>query len=623
LRRHPHPPPLAEVSAPALERLRQRVEQLEPAASADPGAAAVFMELHRVLDDLHIQRELLDSTRRRLEVEREQLAELFRLAPDGYLVTDPAGIIQEANRAACALLGEPEGGLAGMSLVEFLTSARRPLLERRLAALRRGEEGAAWEMRFSPRHGRYVDAEVAAGPVHDDCGGVVGVRWMLRDLTATRRAESAARRLWEEQAAREHAQAAERRNAFLAEAGELLAASLDYEGTLASVARLAVPRIADSCVAYVLEDDGRVRRLGVAHADPAREQALRAMLERRPFDPRSLVRPVARVLRTGEAELIPEIRARDGGAPFGVEEAEGSAGDLAPRSLLVVPLRVRDRTLGALSLGWSETGKYTPDDLWLARKLAERAALAIENARLHREARRASEAKSEFLAAMSHEFRTPLTAIVAFAELMVAGIPQPIEGVPLQQAERIQGAARHLSELIEQVLTFSRLDSERERAQAEPVDLGELARDTAALVQPLAEQKGLLMEVDVPLHGPVVQTDANKVRQVLFNLLGNAVKFTERGQVRLAVHPAPGGVTLEVHDTGEGIAPAELDRIWEPFWQAARPEVGRPPGTGLGLGIVRKLVRVLGGEIHVRSDPGRGTAFVVRLPAASADGRGV
>ncbi|WP_420125634.1 ATP-binding protein [Longimicrobium sp.] len=620
MRRHSHPPVPSDAPVPDVERIRQRVEQLQPAAGG-AAAAAVFAELHRVLDDLHIQRELLDSTRRRLQVEREQLAELFRLAPDGYLVTDPYGVIQEANRAACTLLGEPEGGLAGEALAAYLTPARRPQLERRLAGLRRGEEGAAWEMRLSPRGGAYVDAELAAGPVHEG-DSLIGVRWMLRDLTAIRREETAARRLWEEQAARAHAQAAERRNAFLAEAGEMLAASLDYEGTLASVARLAVPRIADSCIAYVLEDDGRVRRLGVAHADRAREQALRALLERRPFDTRSLVRPVARVLRTGEAELIPEITGRDGDAPFGVDEAEWNEADLAPRSLLVVPLRVRDRILGALSLGWSETGRYTPDDLWLARKLAERAALALENARLHREARRASEAKSAFLAAMSHEFRTPLTAIVAFADLLVAGIPEPISGAPLKQAERILDASRHLAELIEQVLTFSRLDSERERAQAEPVDLGALARDTAALVQPLAEQKGLRMTVDVPAAGPVVTTDANKVRQVLFNLLGNAVKFTERGEVRLAIHPAAGGVTLEVHDTGEGIAPADLHRIWEPFWQAARPETGRPPGTGLGLGIVRQLVRVLGGEIHARSEPGRGTAFVVRLSAAPADGQG-
>ncbi|HYR11068.1 MAG TPA: PAS domain-containing sensor histidine kinase, partial [Longimicrobium sp.] len=575
-----------------------------------------------ILDDLHIQRELLDSIRRRLDDDREQLAELFRLAPDGYLVTDPFGVIQESNRAACTLLGEEEGGLAGVSLAAFLTPPRRLLLERRLAALRRGEEGAEWEMRFSPREGPYVDVAVAAAAVHHEGAGVIGVRWMLRDLTAAKRAETAARRLWEEQAAREHAQAAERRNAFLAEAGEMLAASLDYEGTLASVARLAVPRIADSCVAYVLEDGGRVRRLGIAHADPAREQALRTLLEGRPFDLRSLVRPVARVLRTGEAELIPEITAGDGDAPFGVDETEWSASELAPRSLLVVPLRVRDRTLGALSLGWCETGKYTPDDLWLARKLAERAALAIENARLHREARRASEAKSEFLAAMSHEFRTPLTAIVAFADLLVAGIPQPITGAPLRHAERILDASRHLSELIEQVLTLSRLDSDRERVQAEPVDLGALARDTAALVQPLAEQKALRMEVDVPAHGPVVSTDANKVRQVLFNLLGNAVKFTERGEVRLAVRGDGERVVFEVRDTGMGIAPEHHAHIFERFWQVEGAATRSFGGMGIGLAAAREFSRLLGGEVEVESEVGRGSTFRVWLPRVNPDGSG-
>ena len=620
MRSDPHLQPLADDprAGPDLDRIRNHVEAL---ARRGGPAAGVVAELHGIVDELHIQRELLDSARRRLEVEREQLAEMFRLAPDGYLVTDPAGVIHEANRAACALLGRDDGGLTGEPLAAFVAPTRRPLLERRLALLRRGEAGAEWEMRFSPPDAPYVDAAVAAAPVLDGAS-VIGVRWMLRDQTAARRADTAARRLWEEQAAREHAQAAERRNAFLAEAGEILAASLDYEGTLASVARLAVPRIADSCIAYVLEEDGRVRRLGVAHADPRREQALRTLLERRPFDPRSLVRPVARVLRTGEAELIPEIAGVDADPPSGVSDDEWAASELAPRSLMVVPLIVRGRILGALSLGWSEAGKYTPDDLWLARKLAERAALAIENARLHREARRASEAKSEFLASMSHEFRTPLTAIVAFADLLVAGIPEPVTGAPLMHAERIQGAARHLSELIEQVLTLSRLDSDRDRVHVEPVDLGALARDTAALVQPLAEQKGLGMAVDVPELGPLLETDANKVRQVLFNLLGNAVKFTERGQVRLVVRAGRDGVTVEVHDTGEGIDPADLERIWEPFWQAARPQTGRPPGTGLGLGIVRQLVRLLGGEIHARSRPGAGTVFVVRLPAVRGDGTG-
>lgn len=614
MRRDPHPQSLTDDDAFDPERVRRRVEQLASAVPADARAAGMLAELHRALDEVQIQRELLESTRRRLEAEREQVAELFRLAPDAYLVTDAGGVIHQANLAACTLLGEDEDRLQGAPLFDFVPPAGRPLLQRRLDALRRGESLPEWEMRFQSRRGSHAHAAVTAAAVEDE-GVVIGVRWMLRDRATPRAGGGSAARLWEGQSAREQAQAAERRNAFLAEAGEILAASLDYEATLATVARLAVPRIADSCIAYVVEDDGRVRRLGIAHVDPAREQALRTLVEGRPFDVRSLVRPVARVLRTGEAELIPRVSGGDAAPLAGVGETEWTEADLAPRSLLVVPLRVRERTLGALSLGWSDAGKYTPDDLWLARKLAERAALAIENARLHREARRASEAKSEFLAAMSHEFRTPLTAIVAFADLLVAGIPEPITGTPHLHAERILGAARHLAELIEQVLTLSRLDSDRERARAEPVDLGALARDTADLVQPLAQQKGLRLEVDVPADGPMLETDANKVRQVLFNLLGNAVKFTQRGEVRLSVEAQPDGVRIEVRDTGEGIAPGDLERIWEPFWQVARPQAGRPPGTGLGLGIVRQLVRVLGGEIQAFSEPGRGSAFVVRLPA--------
>ncbi|HEX8361830.1 MAG TPA: GAF domain-containing protein, partial [Longimicrobium sp.] len=194
---------------------------------------------------------------------------------------------------------------------------------------------------------------------------------------------STAHRLLEEQSARIHAEAARQREAFLAEAGEILAGSLDYEITLAAVVRLAVPRVADSCVVYLADEDGQVRRLAAAHADPEREAALCATLGRRPLDPGALSAPVARALRTGAPELLPEVPAGD---------ADAGA------SLMVVPLRTQGRTLGALSLGWDEAGSYSPDAVWLARKLADRAALAVENARLHREAQRASEVKSEFLA---------------------------------------------------------------------------------------------------------------------------------------------------------------------------------------------------------------------------------
>ncbi|HEX7240149.1 MAG TPA: ATP-binding protein [Longimicrobiaceae bacterium] len=573
----------------------------DPGAGARAGVEDAPEELRRALEDLQVQREMLDTLRREVEAEREQLRELFQLAPEAYLVTDAQGTILESNRAASMLLAEPETALAGRALGDFLAGPRRAALQRKLAALARREPQEEWETRITPAEGSPVDVVVTVAPATDG-ERVVGLRWLLRDVTARKRAEIATRRLLEEQAARVHAQVAERRNAFLAEASEILAGSLEYATTLASVARLAVPRVADSCIVYVVEEDGRVERPGVAHADAAREAALRAYLEDRPFNPGSLTGPVARALRTGRPELIPETGDMD-------DPGDWADAELAPRSLMVVPLRVRERVMGALSLGWDEPGKYTPDDLWLARKLADQAALAIENARLHREAREASEVKSEFLAAMSHEFRTPLTAILAFAELMVDGIPEPITGAPKKHAEQILGAAKHMAALVDQVLNLSRLDAERERVKSEPVDLGVLTRETAALIEPLAVQKGLGFRVEAPETGPVVETDPNKLRQVLFNLLGNAVKFTESGEVCLVLRVEEERVVFEVCDTGRGITPENLDRIWEPFWQAGSTR----GGTGLGLGIVRRLVRLMGGEVRARSEAGRGSVFEVEL----------
>jgi signal transduction histidine kinase len=314
---------------------------------------------------------------------------------------------------------------------------------------------------------------------------------------------------------------------------------------------------------------------------------------------------VGRALRSGEPELLPTLSPEDA-APW--------TGVLAPCSLMVVPLKTQGRTLGALSLGWDQPGSYSPDAVWLARKLADRAAVAVENARLHREAHRASEVKSEFLAAMSHEFRTPLTAVLAYAELLVSGIPEPIGDVPRGHAERILTAAQHLTHLVEQVLTLSRIEAERDEVRMEPTDLVALVRGTAALIEPLARQKGLELRLEMPGEA-VVETDGNKVRQVLFNLLGNAVKFTSSGEVTLALRIGGGRVTFEVRDTGRGITAEEMERIWEPFWQSDRPGMKRTAGTGLGLGITRRLVRNLGGEIRARSEPGRGSVFAVDLNA--------
>jgi signal transduction histidine kinase len=245
--------------------------------------------------------------------------------------------------------------------------------------------------------------------------------------------------------------------------------------------------------------------------------------------------------------------------------------------------------------------------------------LMTELARARRVAEEANRAKSDFLAMMSHELRTPLAAIIGFGDLLYEGISGPLGDLPRSQIGRIRQGARHLLALIEDILSYSRIEAGKQQVTIETVNVGDLARDVAAVVEPLATKKGLALRVRVPEVGVTIATDARKLRQILLNLLGNAVKFTERGEVVLTVgHDADGGVAFRVRDTGSGIAPTHLERIFLPFEQVDTSLANRHQGTGLGLGLSRKLAHLLGGELSVESELGIGSTFTVLLPASLA-----
>lgn len=240
------------------------------------------------------------------------------------------------------------------------------------------------------------------------------------------------------------------------------------------------------------------------------------------------------------------------------------------------------------------------------------ARLAAEKAQ--REAVAASMAKSDFLARMSHELRTPLAAIIGYGELLSDGITGPVNEEQKRQLTRIRWSANHLLSIIDEILTLARMEAGKERVELQDVDVPQLMESVASMAEPLAAAKGLAFHLDVPGDDMTMRTDPMKVRQVLLNLISNAVKYTDHGAVRLSTEAVDGQVHFVVDDTGIGVSPEHLDRIFEPFWQVEQTTTRRAGGTGLGLAVTRQFVDLLGGSITVNSEMGGGSSFRVTLP---------
>ncbi len=250
-----------------------------------------------------------------------------------------------------------------------------------------------------------------------------------------------------------------------------------------------------------------------------------------------------------------------------------------------------------------------------ARSAAERARIEAETART--EAERANTIKTDFLAVMSHELRTPLTAIMGYEELLSDGITGPVTEQQRQQLGRINASAHHLLGLIDEILTFARVDVGREKIRLDKVSMNTAIAEAAALVEPMAIAKSLRFVVVNLFEDQSITTDRTKFKQMLVNLLSNAIKFTDQGEVRLTAAIRGDLAELCVSDTGIGIDADHLEAIFEPFWQVEQGATRRAGGTGLGLSVTRKLARLLGGDVTVKTAVEKGSTFTLTLPLVS------
>lgn len=404
---------------------------------------------------------------------------------------------------------------------------------------------------------------------------------------------------------------------LLAEASTLLASSLDVEVMLAGVARLACQRLADAVVVDLADETGAIRRTTSADRDGRRAELMRRARDLAPaVVDWNDAHPIARALRQQRTVRLESVSPSDRDRMAQTDAHRAVLHQLGLTSLVVVPLIARGRALGAITFLRTTTRPgYDAGEETVAEELARRTATAIENAQLYRAAVAASQAKSHFLASMSHELRTPLTAIIGYEELLADGITGPVTDAQRHQLGRIKASATHLLGLIDEILSFSRVEAGSERAHIEPVCIREALDESAAIIAPLVADRGLALCVDVP-DGPLaVQTDPQKVRQILVNLLSNATKFTQRGTITLGASREGRQLLVYVRDTGIGISEQNLQRIFEPFWQVEQQVTRRISGAGLGLTVSRRLAHMLGGELTVESAPGRGSTFTLQLPA--------
>ncbi|MFL5538682.1 MAG: ATP-binding protein [Longimicrobiaceae bacterium] len=539
----------------------------------------------------------LERRTRELERSRARFRDVIERNADAILVVDRDGAIRFANRAAAELFGSPREALAGTAFGFPVVAGETTELD-----LLHGGQPRVVEMRVVESEWEGRTAYIAS----------------LRDITERKRAEEDARRLIGAQAARAAAEASARRFRFRAEASSLLSQALDPAETLATLARLCVAEVADWAVIFGVDERGGVQRLEVAHRDPARAGVVQA-IRAHPIAPEGR-HPVLGVLRTRAPLRVAEVDDARLASLAQDDRHLALIRELGVASVMFVPLVARDRVLGAIELVSSNPGRrYTEQDLGEAGDLALRAALAVDNARLYHEAQAANQAKSDLLAVISHDLRTPLNSIMGHAELLALGIPDALSEAGLQRVERIRTGATHLLYLIDELLSFARLDAGREELRIHEEDARLVAREVAQVVEPLALERSLAFVLDLPAGPLALATDPDRLRQVLLNLVGNAVKYTREGEVRLELRPAPGGgAVFSVRDTGVGIGPEHLEKIFEPFWQVDPTQRSANGGTGLGLSVVRRLARLLGGEVTVESEPGQGSTFTVRLPSAPA-----
>ena len=526
---------------------------------------------------------------------------LFEQIRDAVAVIElPRGTIRLWNPSAERLFGYSREEILGRAIDEVVPGL-----------LAGHEPSHAGELTARTAIGERFPIEVCESPLEANNSAAPLALLVMRDISERRQAEAAVREIAQQRKteralleAEDRLQRALARQRFLDEASRELVGSLDFETTLHTMARLAIPRLADACLVFALDEDLLIEGVAIHHLDTegavALEDLEHEVIGRRLPSAGALGQPL-QVHQRGDAEWLADF------------------GPRAVASGLVVPLLARERVLGVVVLGSTSHREWASEELHEAEDLARRCALALDNARLYRTAQHAIAARDQFLSIASHELRAPLARLKSHAEvLLLAHSQNQLDADRLTwSVTRINAAVDRLATLTKDVLDLSRLRGGQFPFRPKSVDLAQLVGD---LEPRLAEMlgEGHRLAIELTEEACPVLVDQDRLEQLLSNLLDNACKYSPAGgRITVRVGASTEGVLLAVRDDGVGLPSGSHEVIFEAFGRVGNAEQWNVPGLGLGLHICRVIVERHGGRIWAHSDgENQGTTITVRLPFA-------
>ncbi len=612
------PPTMAEATAEAAateHRVSHSLNAFYPVRTADGeilGVGSVVIDISARVSAERDRVQLLGE----LEIERARFEAILQQMPSAVIIAEaPSGRLVLGNPQVGEVLGQPY--IAAENVEQYVRYHGFHFDGRELGT-------HEWPLARAIEHGEIVRGEEIVVRRSDDSTGVIRINAApIRDRDGQIAAGIV---IFEDVTPRARADAAQR---FLAEAGSALISTLDERASYQQLADLCVPGVTDWCLVAVPGDDGLLSQIAIGCVNAEKTGIVAQFQADLAADPQ-LPWNISGALRGQSAVLYPQRSIESLREISTSPTYRRFIEQIGAKSAIVTPLAARGRVLGTMIWLSAESGRiYDDDDLELADELARRAGLAAANARLYfeaqtarHEAENANRAKDEFLAVVSHELRTPLTPILGWLELLRA--PNAGEEIRAQAYTVIERNARAQAQLINDILDVSRTTTGKLRFEWKSVALREIVAGVALSLQPDASVKNIDLRLEIGDVG-LLTADANRLQQVVGNLLQNALKFTPAGgAVQVSLRALEGRAILEISDNGQGIDPGFLPHVFDRFRQADSSATRRTGGLGLGLAIVAHIVEGHGGQVSARSDGvGSGSVFRVELPLHNEEFHGV